>query len=145
MKFRASRRRDRLLPVDLTPTIDIVFQLLIFFLTTAQLAQFSRADLDLPFEAGEKTEASEEAGLIVNILPDGTMQVAGETLDDESFAIMAEELVMGLDPERLLRLRPLVRADRNAPAARLNRVLELLQRAGVPSVRIATNPGGSTR
>ena len=143
MKFGTPRRKDRLLPVDMTPTIDIVFQLLIFFLTTAQLAQFSRADLDLPIEAGEETEASEEAGLIVNILPDGTVQVAGESLDDESFAIMAEELVMDLDAERLLRVRPLVRADRNAPAARLNRVLELLQRAGVPSVRIATSPGGT--
>jgi len=143
MKFTRSRRRDRLLPVDLTPTIDIVFQLLIFFLTTAQLAQFSRAELDLPIESGEDVEASEEAGLIVNILPDGTMQVAGETLDDESFAIMAEELVMDLDADRLLRLQPLVRADRNAPVARLNRVLELLQRAGVPSVRIATSPGGA--
>ena len=142
MNFARSRRRDRLLPVDLTPTIDIVFQLLIFFLTTAQLAQFSRAELDLPVESGEDTEASEEAGLIVNILPDGTVQVAGESLDDESFAIMAEELVMDLDAERLLRLQPLVRADRKAPAARLNRVLELLQRAGVPSVRIATSPGG---
>lgn len=143
MKFGTSRRKERLLPVDLTPTIDIVFLLLIFFLTTSQLAQFTRADLDLPLEAGEKSEAAEEPGLIVNILPDGTMEVAGELLDDESFAIMAEELVMGLDEERLLRLRPLVRADRNAPAARLNRVLELLQRAGVPSVRIATSPGGS--
>lgn len=143
MKFGNSRRKERLLPVDLTPTIDIVFLLLIFFLTTSQLAQFTRADLDLPLEAGEESEAAEEPGLIVNILPDGTMEVAGEPLDDESFAIMAEELVMGLDEEKLLRLRPLVRADRNAPAARLNRVLELLQRAGVPSVRIATSPGGS--
>ena len=141
MKFGGSRRRERILAVDMTPTIDIVFQLLIFFLTTSQLAQFSRAELDLPIESGEQVETSEEAGLIVNILPNGTIQIASEDLDDESFAVMCEELALGLPSGALLRLRPLVRADRNAPAARLNRVLEILQRAGVPSVRIATTPG----
>ena len=141
MRFNGRKRKDRLLPVDMTPMIDIVFQLLIFFLTTAQLAMFSRAELDLPVEMGEQEEAAEEAGLIINILPDGSITIAGETLDDEAFAIMAEELVMDLDADRLSQLRPLIRADQKAPAARLNRVLELLQRSGVPAVRIATSPG----
>ena len=122
MRFDARRRKSRLLPVDMTPMIDIVFQLLIFFLTTAQLAQFSRAEMDLPEEAGEQVETAEEAGIIVNVL--------------------AEELVIDHRGDDLARLRPLVRADRNAPAARLNRVLEMLQAAGVPAVRIATAPGG---
>jgi biopolymer transport protein ExbD len=141
MKFTSRNKQDRLLPVDMTPMIDIVFQLLIFFLTTAQLAQFSRAELDLPQEEGEQTEAVEEAGIIVNLLADGTIQIAGERLDDAAFAVMAEELVLDHSGEELARLRPLVRADRNAEAARLNRVLEILQSAGVPAVRIATAPG----
>ena len=86
-------------------------------------------------------EAVEEAGIIVNLLADGTIQIAGERLDDAAFAVMAEELVLDHSGEELARLRPLVRADRNAEAARLNRVLEILQSAGVPAVRIATSPG----
>ena len=144
MNFSRRKRKDRLLPVDMTPMIDIVFQLLIFFLTTAQLAMVSRSDLDLPLEAGEQEEDAAEAGLIVNILPDGSITIADESLSDEAFAVMAEELVLSLSPERLSQLRPLIRADRSAPAARLNRVLELLQRSGVPAVRIATSPGGGS-
>lgn len=144
MNFSPRKRKDRLLPVDMTPMIDIVFQLLIFFLTTAQLAMVSRSDLDLPLEAGEQEEDAAEAGLIVNILPDGSITIADESLSDEAFAVMAEELVLSLSPERLSQLRPLIRADRSAPAARLNRVLELLQRSGVPAVRIATSPGGGS-
>ena len=144
MNFSPRKRKDRLLPVDMTPMIDIVFQLLIFFLTTAQLAMVSRSDLDLPLEAGEQEEDAAEAGLIVNILPDGSIPIADEALSDEAFAVMAEELVLSLPPERLSQLRPLIRADRSAPAARLNRVLELLQRSGVPAVRIATSPGGGS-
>ena len=142
MRFDARRRKSRLLPVDMTPMIDIVFQLLIFFLTTAQLAQFSRAEMDLPEEAGEQVETAEEAGIIVNVLADGSIEIAGEILGDASFSVLAEELVIDHRGDDLARLRPLVRADRNAPAARLNRVLEMLQAAGVPAVRIATAPGG---
>lgn len=101
MKFTSRNKQDRLLPVDMTPMIDIVFQLLIFFLTTAQLAQFSRAELDLPQEEGEQTEAVEEAGIIVNLLADGTIQIAGERLDDAAFAVMAEELVLDHSGEEL--------------------------------------------
>jgi biopolymer transport protein ExbD len=77
----------------------------------------------------------------VNLLADGSIQIAGENLSDAAFAVMAEELVLDHPGEELARLRPLVRADRNAEAARLNRVLEILQSAGVPAVRIATAPG----
>ncbi len=142
MRFTRRKSRERMLPLDMAPMIDIVFQLLIFFLATAQLAEVSRAELDLPQEDGESTEVGEEAGLVVNILPDGTLLIDDQVMDDAQFAIMVEELVLELDSERLARLRPFIRADRSAPAERLNRVLTLLQRSGIPAVRIATSPRG---
>ncbi len=140
MNVGVRKARERQLPVDMTPMIDIVFQLLIFFLTTAQLAQFSRAEMDLPEEAGERMEDAAEAGLIVNVMADGTIVIASQTLELEDFQVMATELVIEAG-EAAATLRPLVRADRNAPAVALNRVLLALQRAGVPAVRIATAPG----
>ena len=128
----------------MAPMIDIVFQLLIFFLATAQLAEVSRAELDLPQEAGESAEVGEEAGLVVNILANGELLIDENVLSDEQFAVMVEELVLELDSDRLARLRPLIRADRSAEAGRLNRVLTLLQRSGIPAVRIATSPGGNS-
>ena len=55
MQFRNSRNTIRTVAIDMTPMIDIVFQLLIFFLVTAQMAQQTRATLDLPKEKGEET------------------------------------------------------------------------------------------
>ena len=140
MNVGVRKARQRQLPVDMTPMIDIVFQLLIFFLTTAQLAQFSRAEMDLPVEAGEQVEDAAEAGLIVNVMADGSIVIASEPVSQEAFEVMATELVIEAG-EAVTALRPLVRADRNAPTAALNRVLISLQRAGVPAVRIATAPG----
>ena len=139
MRMSPAQRGERHLPVDMTPMIDIVFQLLIFFLTTAQLAQLSLAELELPAERGEASEVDVETGLIVNILRDGSVVVAGRATDLVALSLMAEALVA----ESTARpVRPLVRADRAAPAAALNRTLRTLQEAGVGAVRIATDPGG---
>jgi len=140
VRISPSHRGERTLPVDMTPMIDIVFQLLIFFLTTAQLAQLSLAEVELPLERGEASDETAEAGLIVNILADGSVVVAGQATDLVALSLMAESLVAesaGGDRD----VRPLVRADRSAPAAALNRTLSVLQRAGVGAVRIATDPG----
>lgn len=131
--------RERQLPVDMTPMIDIVFQLLIFFLVTAQLSQHSRADLELPQEAGETIEETMEAGMIVNVLASGDIEIAGDLVTIEDFDRTARALVAEAG-DSISTLRPMVRADRRAPTAALNRVLSTLQKAGVPSVRIATAP-----
>ncbi|MCP4834169.1 MAG: biopolymer transporter ExbD [Phycisphaera sp.] len=140
MRFGGRKPRERQLPLDMTPMIDIVFQLLIFFLVTAQLSQYSRADLDLPEEAGEKTDEASEAGLIINVLADGTLEIASAEISVEELRILAIDLVAESDGS-VSPARPLVRADRNAPTASLNKVLSTLQRAGIPAVRIATAPG----
>ena len=139
MNVGVRKIRERQLPVDMTPMIDIVFQLLIFFLVTAQLSQHSRADLELPQEAGETIEETMEAGLIVNVLASGDIEIAGDLVTIEDFDRTARALVAEAG-DSISTLRPMVRADRRAPTAALNRVLSTLQKAGVPSVRIATAP-----
>ena len=48
MKFARARQRRRSVAVDITPMIDVVFLLIIFFMTTAQFAQLTKAEVDLP-------------------------------------------------------------------------------------------------
>ncbi len=141
MRLAPNQRGERHLPVDMTPMIDIVFQLLIFFLTTAQLAQLSLAEVDLPSERGEASDQEMDAGLIINILADGTIVVAGQPTDLVALSLMAESL-LAESSGRERPIRPLVRADRAAPANALNLTLRALQNAGVGAVRIATDPGG---
>lgn len=138
MSFVKRRRRDRALAVDMTPMIDIVFQLLIFFLTTARLADLSRTRLDLPEEPGEQRRSSEAAGLIVNVAADGAIVIGQETVTMDDLERIAADVLRraadGTAPQ------PLVRADRNGSAAVLNEVLRRLQRSGFTAVRIGTAP-----
>jgi len=137
MNFAQRARRERTLAMDMTPMIDIVFQLLIFFLTTARLADMSRIEIDLPRERGEQRERAEASGLIVNLPADGTIVVGGNVVTLDELEAMALEVAARPGASSL---QPLVRADRSASAEQLNEVFRRLARAGFVAARLGTSP-----
>lgn len=135
MIFRSLTRRPRTLETDLTPLIDVIFLLLIFFLTTTQLAAKSQMALELPSERGERRGGGEEPGLIVNLRRDGALVVLDEEVSPAEVTRMARRMREGR-----LDARPVVRADRAAPAQSLNRLLSALREAGVEGITFAVAP-----
>ncbi len=136
MHFRSNSNSTRTVAIDMTPMIDIVFQLLIFFLVTAQMAEQTRAKLDLPREQGEQSRESELAGLTVNVLADGSLVVNDKAVTLGDLDALVDEAVARVgSPEAL---KPLVRADRGADAGKLNEVLSRLGSRGLSAVRLAT-------
>jgi biopolymer transport protein ExbD len=132
------RVRSHSLLIELTPMIDVVFLLIIFFMAAAEMAQESRADLDLPLEAGESLEAAQEAGLIINITAGGDI-VTGTGMPPISLV----ELGAWIDDAATatgsaLALPVMIRADHRSPAGVLNSVVTLLKDRGVGVARIAT-------
>ncbi|MSR18079.1 MAG: biopolymer transporter ExbD [Phycisphaerales bacterium] len=123
---------------DFTPMIDVVFLLLIFFIVTAQMAKQSRSDVQLPSEAGDKHKDARAAGLIVNILADGTIQVADRVVDLPALRVMAQEAA-----SRDATSSPIIRADFAAPTSLLNGAVETMRSAGFTSFKLSTNPSGS--
>ncbi|MFO0828348.1 MAG: biopolymer transporter ExbD [Phycisphaerales bacterium] len=142
MRFGRDVRRDRVLAIDMTPMIDIVFQLLIFFLVTARMAQMSRADIDLPRERGEQERSKEQAGMTVNVAANGEIRVAERVVTLDELEALAADLASSPSAQGggAASFRPLVRADTKAPTQRLNAVLGALERAGVKAIRLATSP-----
>jgi len=76
----ASRRRRREALVDLTPLIDIVFQLLIFFLLTATFQETPSFKVKLP-KAKNTDVTKEPKAVIVTLTSEGTYEVDGKTVD----------------------------------------------------------------
>ncbi len=138
MRFVTARERSRSLHIEITPMIDVVFLLIIFFMTTAQFARITRAELALPVEPGEQERAPEEAGLVINLTHAGEIIVADQTLDlAELEQLVRQEIQLHTDrPARQLKL--LIRADKNADSARLNEIVRLLQGMDVGHARLAT-------
>jgi biopolymer transport protein ExbD len=131
------RHRTREAGIDLTPMMDMVFLLIIFFMTSARFSQLTRAEVQLPLERGERQQAPQEAGVVVNITRSGDLEVFGRTVTDiELSGIVRQETVRKAhsgEPARFL-----IRADRDVLAKRLNDVVVVLSSAGVDSARLAT-------
>lgn len=118
--------------------IDVVFLLIIFFMTTAQYAKITRAEVDLPRERGEQETEPDEAGMIINVTRDGEILVADDTLTLAELEERVRAHITGLRDQNDGDAKLLLRADRNADTARLNAVVTLLQRSGLPAARVAT-------
>ena len=141
---RRGSSRHHLLSLEITPMVDVVFLLIIFFMVTARFARESRAELDLPVERGQQEQLEEAAGVIINLAADGSMMINGEPRDLEYLQrVVLEEIAAapGGDPANVVLT---LRADRMADTADLNRVIETLRGMGVVGARMATEvPSGS--
>jgi len=140
MRLSRSASREHVALIDLTPMIDVVFLLIVFFMTTAQFASMSKERLELPEQQGEESAAA-EAGTVVNIRATGEYVVSGDSLTLETLLRrVAADIARAGSPEDL---DLLVRADRGADAALLNDLAEGLAARGVSSWRLATErPSG---
>ena len=118
--------------------IDVVFLLIIFFMTTAQVARLTHTEIDLPLERGDQQATPDEAGLVINITSSGEIVVASRIVGlAELEGIVLSEIRK--DPTRPAdQLKLLLRADRTVAAAYLNRVVRLLESLGVGAARLAT-------
>lgn len=123
------RRRSQTV-LNLTPLIDIVFLLLVFFMLTAHFIEDEAIAIDLPEAAN--TAASEEDGFVeVAMTPDGTLLVEGRPIPLEAL----EEALRGAlhAPEkRFVRLK----GDRSAQFGLGVQIIDAARAAGAESLDI---------
>lgn len=125
---------------DLTPMIDVVLLLIIFFMLSSQFAQASRRPVDVPREPGESSPSESPELTLIDINgPDKYWVVGHEVTLAELTAMIQADLKRrgtAAPPEIV------IRADRASPAAELNRLAEALTKVGVRTWKLATvNPG----
>ncbi len=134
MTFR--RTRSSKYGFDMTPMIDVVFQLMIFFMYTAQFAQVTRTAIDLPDEAGEERVAHAVAEIVVDIQEDGTYLAEREVVSLDTLIRMVQiELDQADSPADV---SILIRAHRNCKMVHVNRLATRLANMGVRRVSIGT-------
>jgi len=115
--------------------VDVVFLLIVFFMTAARFAREQRAPMELPREAGE-VEQEEAAGLVVNLLDDGRIVVQDEAVDGERLeTLVLAHLEAG---RRGGGATVTVRADRRGSTDALNGLVRRLEELGVDGVSVGT-------
>ncbi len=138
MRFTTPATRRKQLLIDITSMVDVVFLLIIFFMTTAQFARITLAEVDLPKERGEQQEESEEAGLIVNLLRDGTIIVNQTEVTYEELENLVREQLRQESTSDATSFKLMIRADQHAKTTRLNELLHLFEQLGIGQAKIGT-------
>ena len=133
--MRLTKRRRKTRPeMDMTPMIDIVFLLIIFFMTVTQVSKLNKERLELPQLKG--SEDQKPSVLTVNVTEPGDLIVSGQAYSiGELISLVNRELRrVGDDPNRL---GIVIRADQRGTSAGVNSVVAALDNLQINRVRIA--------
>jgi biopolymer transport protein ExbD len=131
MRF-SKRQRPPVPAIDMTPMIDVVFLLLVFFMTVSQISEVRRAQLNLP---ALKSDNEQSPTLFtVNLDAQGAMFVGG---DPVSIAQLRQLLVQQFGQGNPQGEAVVLRADRHCNSRFVNEIVTDMSREGVRVVRIA--------
>ena len=128
-----------MIAVDLTSMIDVVFQLIIFFMFTSQFGELRRTEIDLPRQPGDETTLRQEPAMIVDLTGEGQYLVESTPMSLAEIERLAAAGVAQQSIEDPFDV--LIRPDRNAAAIYLDRLLMRLSNTGVQRWKLATVDG----
>lgn len=122
-----SKSPNASLAIEMTPMIDMVFLLLIFFLVATTFHQEEREmQIALPVAQAAGPISISLREIIVNVDRDGRIIVGGQTISADSLRSMISDAV-DANPEQ----KVTVRGDRDAVYANIVRVLDVCKGAGI--------------
>mgnify|MGYP000031645864 CR=1 FL=1 len=132
MRRRSSRSSvDQSADIDMTPMLDIVFIMLIFFIVTSSFVKESGIDVNRP--SAQTSETKDKANIVVGIKPNGDVWIDKRLVDFR--AVRA-------NVARLLAENPLgsvvIVADKETKTNALVQVIDQVRLAGIMYPTIAT-------
>ncbi len=133
MKLSKQKRKTSV-NMNMTSMIDIVFLLLIFFMTVSQVSETKKHRVDLPKVAkgGEEQKPSQ---LVVNIDKHGKIFVLGRMMTFGELTAEIGEQILQVGNQPLL-LTVVIRADGQGKSQTVNEVVRRLEVLGIRQVRV---------
>lgn len=118
--------------LNMTPLIDMVFLLLIFFLVATTFAQEEREqDIQLPATSSIQPLSAPPQQIIINIASDGSMKVGGQDYTMAGLSALLQQLVKD-DPGREV----LIRCDEAAFHRYFAAVANVCRASGIGQLKI---------
>ena len=118
----------------MTPMIDVVFLLIIFFLVSSHMAkQENRVALDLPKAASGLSDTVERHSLVINVLADGTWKAGTRIVDATSLpGLLRQRQQASSEPLQLK-----IRTDARVPYKQLEPILFIASQLGIGDIAFA--------
>ena len=128
-------RRRAALAVDLTPLIDIIFQLVIFFMVSTTFVTTPGIEVDLPRSSAD-TILRERDDLKIWVRADGTVHINEDPATAEQLTAAFAEAAKR-DPKTLV----VIKADKAVHHGRVVAVMDKARGQGLQHLAIATEAG----
>ena len=138
--FKNTSRRIMLTKLNMTPMIDCVFLLNLFFMTVTELTRQDEIEaLLLPdIENAKADDNPDPERLVINVMKDGAMIISGNTLSDEQ---VMDELIK---ESRLTRTREgvsdrtvLIKADKRTPFKHIRKLMFMCVQRNIKIWRVS--------
>lgn len=137
------KRRKPVSEINVVPYIDVMLVLLVIFMATAPLIT-QGVKVDLPKAEAQSIETEDETMMIVTVDAKGLYYL---NVGDEPSTAMNPQAIADLVKTRL-QVAPttpvVVNGDGNVKYDKVINLMVMLQRAGVPSVGLMTDPDESS-
>ncbi len=129
MRLIDTRSKRRL--ISLTPLIDVVFILLLFFMLSTQFTRQKAMTLNVPADNGP-VNPDDDAPLTLHLSDRGDILIANDEIVTVESLVTHAALQIAIDRKTTIRLD----ADDAAPLQLLVTVADLLEHAGASSVQL---------
>lgn len=134
MSYSSGGGRSGLSEINVTPLVDVMLVLLIIFMVTAPLIQ-QGVKVDLPDAKAAPVEAKDEDKLVLAAKSDQTIYIGDAPVE---LAELEEKL--RANPKAQADKEIYLHADRSLPYGFVVELMAAIQRAGIPSMGMITDP-----
>lgn len=133
MKFRRQQVEDQ--GINLTPLIDVVFLLLIFFMVSTTFTKETHLSVDLPEAVGEQSsDLPEQIEILIN--SDGSYSVNGQALVNNQVATLRSALEKTSEGNNQVPL--VITADAKTPHQAVVQAMDVAGQLGFARLSITT-------
>jgi biopolymer transport protein ExbD len=130
MRKRLTQRIEEEQAIDLTPMLDVVFIMLIFFIVTASFVKETGADINRP--DSNTAEKKEDASILVAINAQGEIWIDQRRIDARATRANIQRLRAEKPGGSLV-----IQADKQARAETIMQVMDAARQAGVRDIALA--------
>lgn len=136
MAFRRRRRQEE--GINPTPLVDVMFQLLIFVVITAQYSHLQALKINLPkAKTGAAVEKADHITIVIT--RDETIYLNQQEVSPESLKGQLASLAKKAVPPRVM-----IQADEGSTTGQLVRVMDLVSEVGLKRVSLETRKDPKT-
>ncbi|MCR4822325.1 MAG: biopolymer transporter ExbD [Treponema sp.] len=133
--MKVSNRKKRNVNVDLTPMIDVVFQLILFFLVSTTFAILPAINVNLPDSS--TAQGAEVAGITITVQSSGKMWFNDEQV---SFSTLGKKLAsFDTEGKKKEEYPVTLEADENVTNGSIVKVFDVLRDQGFVSINLRTS------